>query len=76
MAGTTILPERRVKRIRAGAVPVFYMLAFRGGDTPIKNYSSIFLLFKELSPGPRLVNLILAILTSYFGLINFIFPKI
>lgn len=52
VAGTTILPERRVKRIRAGAVPVFYMLAFRGGDTPIKNYSSIFFAFQRTHPRP------------------------
>ena len=59
---------------RGRAVP-FGWLAFRRGILQ-KKYSSIFLLFKELSPCPLLVNLILAILTSYFWIINFIFPKI
>ena len=57
--------------------PELYLLAswLLGGAYSKKIIHPFFLLFKELTPGPRLVNLILAILTSYFGLINFIFPK-
>lgn len=58
--------------------PELYLLAgwlLGAGHTP-KKYSSIFLLFKGVSPCLLLVNLILAILTSCFWIINFIFPKI
>ena len=73
MAGTTILPELR--KTNAGEPYLLAWLAFGRGILQ-KIIHPFFLLFKELTPGPRLVNLILAILTSYFWLINFIFPKI
>lgn len=57
------------------AVP-FGLVGFWAGHTPKKIIHPFFLLFKELTPGPLLVNLILAILTSCFWIINFIFSKI